>query len=87
MPHPERADSLRSRSSNTNSVICSYARDITFKNVRIAVQNSPFAEDHSQDIRRLGWTKVPSGYHHAMQRTGGQIGAKRLGTTRLRFAK
>jgi hypothetical protein len=23
------------------------------------VQNSPFMEDHSQDIRRTGWTEVP----------------------------
>ena len=45
--------------SGTNGVTCSYAKDITFKNVRIAVQNSPFMEDHSQNIRRLGWTEVP----------------------------
>jgi polygalacturonase len=45
--------------SGTNGVTCSYAKDITFKNVRIAVQNSPFMEDHSQDIRRTGWTEVP----------------------------
>ncbi len=45
--------------SGTNGVTCSYARDITFKNVRIAAQNNPFVEDHSQNIRRIDWTEVP----------------------------
>ncbi len=45
--------------SGTNGVTCAYAKDITFKNVRIAVQNNPFVEDHSQDIRRIGWIEVP----------------------------
>jgi polygalacturonase len=45
--------------SGTNGVTCSYARDITFKNIRITVQNNPFVEDHSQNIRRLGWNEVP----------------------------
>jgi polygalacturonase len=45
--------------SGTNGITCSYARDITFKYVRISVQNSPFKEDHSQDIRRTDWTEVP----------------------------
>jgi hypothetical protein len=35
------------------------SRDITFKNVRIAAQNNPFVEDHSQNIRRISWTEVP----------------------------
>ncbi len=41
--------------SGTNGVSCSFVRDITFRNVRIAVQNQPFVEDHSQNIRRIGW--------------------------------
>ena len=45
--------------SGTNGVTCSYARDITFKKVRIAAQHSPFVEDHSQNIRRIGWDEVP----------------------------
>jgi len=45
--------------SGTNGVTCSYARDITFKNVRIAVEKSPFMENHSENIRRLDWNEVP----------------------------
>ncbi|HUJ10152.1 MAG TPA: glycosyl hydrolase family 28 protein [Verrucomicrobiae bacterium] len=45
--------------SGTNGVACSYATDITFKNVRIAVQQNPFVEDHSENIQRIGWTEVP----------------------------
>jgi polygalacturonase len=45
--------------SGTNGVTCAYAKDITFNNVRIAAQNNPFVEDHSQNIRRIGWTEVP----------------------------
>jgi hypothetical protein len=45
--------------SRTNSVTCAYARDITFKNVRLAAQNNPFVEDHSQAIRRMNWIEVP----------------------------
>jgi polygalacturonase len=44
--------------SGTNGVICSFARNITFHNVRIAAQNNPFAEDHSEDIQRTGWHEV-----------------------------
>ncbi|MGD1020216.1 MAG: glycoside hydrolase family 28 protein [Verrucomicrobiia bacterium] len=44
--------------SGTNGVTCSYAKDITFRNVRIAAENSPFTEDHSQNIRRIGWNEV-----------------------------
>jgi hypothetical protein len=44
--------------SGTNGVTCSYARDITFKNVRIAVEKNPFVEDHSQNTQRIGWTEV-----------------------------
>jgi polygalacturonase len=42
-----------------NGVTCSYAKDITFKNVRIAAQNQPYEEDHSENVRRIGWTEVP----------------------------
>jgi len=45
--------------AGTNGVTCSYAKDITFKNVRIAAQNQPYEEDHSENIRRIGWTEVP----------------------------
>lgn len=44
--------------SGANGVTCSYAKDITFRNVRIAVQNKSFTEDHSQNIRRIGWNEV-----------------------------
>lgn len=44
--------------SGTNGVTCSYANDITFRNVRIAVQHHPFEQDHSQNIRRIGWSEV-----------------------------
>jgi len=45
--------------AGTNGVTCSYAKDITFKNVRIAAQHEPFEEDHCENIRRIGWTKIP----------------------------
>jgi len=45
--------------AGTNGVTCSYAKDITFKNVRIAAQNQPYEEDHSENIQRIGWTEVP----------------------------
>jgi polygalacturonase len=41
--------------SGTNGVTCSYARDITFKNVRLAVGQNPFVENHSENIRRSHW--------------------------------
>jgi polygalacturonase len=44
--------------SGTNGVSCSYAKDIIFKNVHIAVQNRPFEEHDSQDIRRIGWNEA-----------------------------
>jgi polygalacturonase len=44
--------------SGTNGVTCSYAKDITFRNVRIAVKNNPFTEDHSKNIRRISWNEV-----------------------------
>lgn len=44
--------------SGTNGVTCSYAKDITFRNVKIAVENHPFTEDHSQNVRRIGWNEV-----------------------------
>jgi polygalacturonase len=45
--------------SGTNGVTCAYARDITFKRVRIAVEENPFVEDHSENIRRRDWNEVP----------------------------
>jgi polygalacturonase len=44
--------------AGTNGVTCSYARNITFQNVRIAAEKSPFVEDHSQNIQRIGWTET-----------------------------
>jgi polygalacturonase len=44
--------------SGTNGVSCAYARDITFKNVRITVENNPYVEDHSQNIQRSEWREV-----------------------------
>jgi polygalacturonase len=44
--------------SGTNGVSCSYAKDVTFKNVRVTVQKQPYTEDHSQDIRRIGWKEL-----------------------------
>ena len=45
--------------AGTNGVTCAYARDIAFKNVRLAAQHNPFVDDHSQNIRRLDWSEVP----------------------------
>ena len=44
--------------SGTNGVTCSYARDITFKNVRIAAEKNFFEEDHSQNIQKIHWKEV-----------------------------
>jgi hypothetical protein len=44
--------------SGTNGVTCSYAKDITFRNVRIAAEKNPYTEDHSQNVRRMGWSEV-----------------------------
>jgi len=44
--------------SGTNGVTCSFARDITFKNVRIAAQTNLFVENHSENIRRLRWKEI-----------------------------
>jgi polygalacturonase len=46
--------------SGTNGVTCAYARDITFKNVRVAAEKDPFVEEHSENIRRLDWNEVPA---------------------------
>jgi polygalacturonase len=44
--------------SGTNGVTCSFARNITFQNVRIAAQDNSFVEEHSEDIHRIGWHEV-----------------------------
>jgi polygalacturonase len=44
--------------SGTNGVTCAYAKDITFKDVRIAAQANLFVEEHSQNIQRLEWNEV-----------------------------
>jgi polygalacturonase len=45
--------------SGTNGVTCAYAKNITFKNVKIAAQTNPYVEDHAENIRRLNWTELP----------------------------
>jgi polygalacturonase len=44
--------------AGTNGVTCSYAKDITFKNVRIAAEKNPYVEDHSENIQRIGWSEA-----------------------------
>lgn len=44
--------------SGTNGVTCSYARDVTFKNVHIAAETNSFVEDHSENIQRIGWNEA-----------------------------
>jgi len=46
--------------SGTNGVTCAYAKNITFKNVKLTAQTNPFTEDHSENIRRLNWTELPA---------------------------
>ncbi len=45
--------------SGTNGVTCSYAKNITFKNVRLAAQTNSFTQDHCENIRRLNWRELP----------------------------
>jgi polygalacturonase len=47
--------------SGTNGVTCAYAKNITFTDVRIAAQNNPFVEDHTENIQRKGWDEFPFG--------------------------
>ena len=44
--------------AGTNGVTCSYAKDITFKNVLITAEKNPFVEDHSENIQRLSWSEA-----------------------------
>jgi len=44
--------------SGTNGVTCSYARDITFQHVLIAIEKNSFTEDHSENIRRSHWKEI-----------------------------
>jgi len=44
--------------SGISGITCSYAKDIAFKDVKIAAQNQPYAEDHSQNIQRSNWKEV-----------------------------
>lgn len=41
--------------SGTTGVSCSYAKDVTFKNVTVTAQRAPWTEDHSENVQRLGW--------------------------------
>jgi polygalacturonase len=46
--------------SGTNGVTCTYAKNITFKNVKLTAQTNLFVEDHSENIRRLNWRELPA---------------------------
>ena len=41
-----------------NGITCSYAKDIAFRNVAVASQNQPYAEDHVQNIQKTGWKEI-----------------------------
>ena len=38
--------------AGTNGITCDYARDITFKNVRIITQNNAFMQDHTENVQQ-----------------------------------
>ena len=40
--------------SGLNGITCSYAKDVTFQDVRIAAETNSFVEDHSENIQRIG---------------------------------
>ena len=44
--------------SGMNGITCSYAKDITFTNVKVASENPPYTEDHSENIQRTNWKEV-----------------------------
>ncbi len=44
--------------SGASGITCSYAKDVTFTNVKVTAQKNPYVEDHSDDVRRSGWTEV-----------------------------
>jgi polygalacturonase len=44
--------------SGINGITCSYAKDITFKNVNVASENPPYTEDHSENVRRIHWQEA-----------------------------
>jgi polygalacturonase len=42
--------------AGTNGITCDYARDITFKNIRLMVQKNAFVENNIQNVRRSNIT-------------------------------
>jgi polygalacturonase len=44
--------------SGMNGITCSYAKDITFRNVKVTSENPPYTEDHSENIQRIGWKET-----------------------------
>ncbi|HVM61144.1 MAG TPA: glycosyl hydrolase family 28 protein [Verrucomicrobiae bacterium] len=46
--------------SGANGVSCSYAKDITFRDVKITAKENPYKEEHSENVRRVNWTEEPS---------------------------
>ncbi|HXI84633.1 MAG TPA: glycosyl hydrolase family 28 protein [Verrucomicrobiae bacterium] len=44
--------------SGTNGVTCTYAKNITFKNVKLAAQTNLFVVDHSENIHRLNYKEL-----------------------------
>ena len=47
--------------AGASGVTCSYAKDITFRDVRVAAKKDPFVEDHCEGIRRINWSEAPLG--------------------------
>ena len=43
--------------SGATGVSCSYAKNVRFKDVKVAAQKNPYTEDHSEDIQRVGWSE------------------------------
>lgn len=44
--------------SGTNGVSCAYAKNITFKNVRIVAQNHLYIENHAVNIQKINWSET-----------------------------
>ena len=42
--------------SGTNGITCSYAKNITFQNVRVKADKNAFLEEHSENVRRIGFS-------------------------------
>ena len=42
--------------AGTNGIVCHFARDITFQNVRLAAQTNLFVENHAENVKKLNAT-------------------------------